>query len=42
MLNSFVKRTNLTNHFSSFIPYKKKDSRQKKFVEDLVLFIAKG
>jgi hypothetical protein len=42
MLNSFVKRTNLTNHFSSFIPYKKEDPRQKKFVEDLALFIAKG
>jgi hypothetical protein len=42
MLNFFVKRANLTNHFSSFIPYKKEDPRQKKFVEDLALVIAKG
>jgi hypothetical protein len=32
----------ITNHFGSTIPYKKKDLGQKKFMEDLLLFIAKG
>jgi hypothetical protein len=32
----------ITNHFGSTIPYKKEDLGQKKFMEDLLLFIAKS
>jgi hypothetical protein len=37
MLNFFVKITNLTNNFNSFVAYKKKDPRQKKVCKGLGL-----
>jgi hypothetical protein len=32
----------ITDHFGSTTPYKKEDLGQKKFMEDLLQFVAKG
>jgi hypothetical protein len=32
----------ITNHFGNGNPYKKDDAQQQKFMEDLMLFVAKA
>jgi len=32
----------IIKHFGNIVPYKKKDARQNAFMEDLLMFVAKG